>query len=760
MPSPARRPRIAALSAAAAATLTLPLLVAIPATAAVVETPVSHSAADAAIGLEPIGTYETGVFDASAAEIVAFHGDRLYVVNAQAGVVDVLDASDPTQPVKLYEIAGTGVANSLAVRADGLGVVAFEAPVKTDPGTLVFFDADADAAAVLGSVTVGALPDNVAISADGAHAVVANEGEPADDFSIDPEGSVGVVALPAAKAAPTQEAVRTADFHAFEAGGTRTLHEDVRVFGPRPHGDDLPVSRNLEPEYIAIDGTTAYAALQEANAVAVVDIASATVTDIWPLGFKDHGLAGNGIDPSDRDPQGASTIDIRTYEGLFGVYMPDGIGAYQSGGSTYLVTANEGDAREWGDYAEALRVKDLAKDGPGAVCADSPLAPFLKDRDLGRLNVTTELGFDAEAGCFDELYAFGARSFSIWTTDGTQVFDSGDALERITAAAAPEFFNSNHSESNFEGRSDDKGPEPENLAIGTVNGKTYVFVGLERVGGVAVFDISDPAASRFVTYVNNRDFSVSIEGEFDDFDSTNPQHRARLAQAGDLGPEGLTFIPAESSPNGKPLVAVGNEVSGTTTFFAVTDLTPDTVKPVATLVAPTTAGPFPQVELRVDATDDRGLQRVVANIYRDGKLVKSTQTAANGATSATHTASVALPDGAYSVKYNASDLAGNVAKTGTFAFTVDATKPTATVKDGSAYTVKTGATYDLVSFKLHDAGKIDRVELNGKVKDLTDNAWSDVNFVRPGVFGAVQGQNTLIVFDVAGNAREYTFTLN
>jgi hypothetical protein len=187
---------------------------------------------------------------------------------------------------------------------------------------------------------------------------------------------------------------------------------------------------------------------------------------------------------------------------------------------------------------------------------------------------------------------------------------------------------------------------------------------------------------------------------------------------------------------------------------------PDTVKPIATLVTPTTAGPFRALELRVDATDDRGLQRVVANIYKDGKLVKSTQTAADGERTATHSATVTLPDGAYTIKYNASDLAGNVAKTGTFDVTIDATPPTATIKDGTSYTVKTGETYDLISFKLHDAGKIDKVELNGKTKDLTDNVWSDVNFIAPPTFGAVQGVNSLVVFDVAGNTQTYTFTLN
>jgi len=559
MPTQRRR---RALRAASATTLTCalalaPLIAVSSAHAAIVDEPITHSAPDAAFTLSPLGSFDTGVFDESAAEIVQAHGDRLFVVNAQAGSVDVLDYSDPSAIAQLFSIESDGVANSVAIRADGLGVIAFEAPEKTADGHLLFFDANAaDAAsAVLGRVTVGALPDMVSISADGGYAVVANEGEPADDFSTDPEGSVGIVTLPGDVSAPGQDAVRTADFHAFEVGGDEVLPEEVRIFGPQPHGDDLPVSRNLEPEYIAIDGGTAYAALQEANAVAVVDLASATVTDIWPLGFKDHSLPGNGIDPSDRDDR----VDIRTVEGLKGIYMPDGMNAYTAGGSTYLVTANEGDAREWGDYVEPSRVKDLADDGYGPVCEN--LAGLTGDADLGRLNVTIENGFNTDAGCYDELYAFGARSFSIWTTDGEQVFDSGDAFERITAEAAAESFNSNHSESNLEGRSDDKGPEPENLTIGEIDGRTYAFIGFERVGGVIVYDITDPASASYVTYINNRDFSISVE------DADDPT--AVLSGAGDLGPEGLTFIPASESATGEPLLAVANEVSGTTTLFAI-----------------------------------------------------------------------------------------------------------------------------------------------------------------------------------------------
>ncbi len=564
-----------ALAPLAAAALLAPLVALSAAHAAV---PVHTDSADGAeLSLDVLGTFRTGVFDASAAEIVAFHAatQRTFVVNAQSGEIDVLDASDPAAPAQIGSIVASdapaidegAVANSVAIRPDGLVVAAIEAPTKTDAGWLLF--ADATTFEILGTVEVGALPDMVTLTTDGARAVVANEGEPADDFGLDPEGSVGVVDLPTTVAAPAQSAVRTATFHDFETGGSKALDPAVRVFGPTPEAGN-PVSRNLEPEYVAIapGGTTAYAALQEANAVAVVDLATATVTDIWPLGAKDHSVPGQGLDPSDRDSATKGPETKIAEWPVKGLYMPDGISAYQAAGDTYLVTANEGDAREWGDYVEPSRVKDLGKNGLKPICEDSPLAAVKGDAALGRLNVTTASGLNEAGTCYDELYSFGSRSFSIWTTDGTQVFDSGDDFEQTVARVVPEYFNSNHSESNLEGRSDDKGPEPENVTIGTVGDRTYAFIGLERVGGVMVYDISVPEDAAYVTYVNNRDFAVSVDGNIE----TAEDPAAFLASAGDLGPEGLTFVSATDSPTGEALVIVGNEVSGTTTFFGVTDL--------------------------------------------------------------------------------------------------------------------------------------------------------------------------------------------
>lgn len=540
------------------------------AAAAEVSEPISYSAPEAGVDLGFLGSHETGQFDESAAEITAVHGDTAFTVNAQAATVDIIDISDPHKPEKSGEITGSGIANSIAVRDDGLGVIALENEDKTAPGSLMFFDATDTSATVLGTVSVGSLPDMVALTPDGAHALVANEGEPDEDFATDPEGSVSVVDLPAEVAAPEESDVHTADFHDFEESGSKTLPDDVRVFGPEPH-DDLPVSRNLEPEYITVAGDKAYATLQEANAIAVLDIATAEVTEVLPLGFKDHGQVGNGLDASDRDPEDAPEKNIAEYPGLKGAYMPDTISTFTSGGTDYLVTANEGDSREWGDFVDAARVKDLGEDELAPVCETSPPAGMLGDEDLGRLNIITDLGLSESGDCYEELYAFGARSFSVWTTEGTLVADSGDSFEQMTAEAIPDFFNSNHSESNLEGRSDDKGPEPEALTVGQVGETTYAFVGFERVGGIAAFDLSDPANPTFATYFNNRDFSVSVEDEIED--AADPD--ALLSSAGDLGPEGITFLGADESPTDEAALVVGNEVSGTTSLYSVADLNDD-----------------------------------------------------------------------------------------------------------------------------------------------------------------------------------------
>ena len=554
------------LAAVCATTLTLS---SIPhAGAAVVAEPVKHLADGATADISVLGSYGAGAFNKSAAEIVAFHpaSTRILTVNALSGKIDVLDASNPAALTKVGEVSGgpDTTINSVAVRQDGLAVATVEPENKTDNGELIFFDASADnLGTVLGRVRVGALPDMVTITPDGAYALVANEGEPAEDYSYDPEGSVAVVKLPAAVTAARQTDVRIADFRAFE--GT-LAKKGVHIYGQV--GDSTTEAQNLEPEYIAVSGGKAYVTLQENNAVAVVDIATATVEDVWPLGYTDRREVP--MDISDKDGK----IDLRTAP-VKGILQPDSIAAYEVDGTTYLVLANEGDARDWEAFSEEERIKKLgSKKVPGlcdgyAGMTASDIEAFQKDENAGRLKITTAIGLNEKDNCFEELYTYGGRSFSIFTADGTRVFDSGSQFEEITAKLLPEYFNTNHTENELESRSDDKGPEPEGVAVGEINGRTYAFIGFERLGGVMVYDITDPAKAAYTAYINNRDFTVNME-ELEKQGDTAVQ--AGLQKVGDLGAEGLAFVPAKDSPNGNNLLIVGNEVSGTTTVFQVDSL--------------------------------------------------------------------------------------------------------------------------------------------------------------------------------------------
>ncbi|MCB9099412.1 MAG: choice-of-anchor I family protein [Anaerolineales bacterium] len=901
------------------------------------------------ITLNLLGTYETGIFDGGAAEILAYDPEtqRLFVVNAEDVSVDILNISDPTSPTRVNRIDAAefgGSANSVAVK-DGLAAVAIEAETKQDPGQVVFLDTDGN---LLNSVEVGALPDMVTFTPDGQKVLVANEGEPNDDYTVDPEGSISIIDISGGAENAT---VVTADFTAFNDQLDSLTAAGVRIFGP-----DASVAQDLEPEYIAVssDSATAYVTLQEANALAVVDLNGGSVTNIVPLGFKDYsaslrtydfanlpvlgttaagqditlggfsGLYFEGINPVngnlifvthpdrgpnaepvdtdgdgvnerpfplpdyqariirfeanpatgkaevieqigltradgtpitglpnlagdsglayadelptdlqgnvlDDDPFGAdlegvviapdntywmvdeyrpaiyhfdaagvlidrfvpegsnnSGVDVGTEaipavfaqrranrgfeavayqdgklyafiqspidnpdvendanskasivnrilefdtatgtttgqyvylieggasdkigdavsigngemlvierdsavgagalkkvfhislagatnlndlaesivgpggtlesldaeglaaagiepvqktlyvdliaagylagdkaEGLalidenriavlndndfqligtfnvetgllddnpdpvqpvlgiitlnnafdasnedgminitswpvLGMYQPDAIATFEANGQTYLITANEGDSRDYDGFSEETTVGEVELDPdafPNAAELQAPSA-------MGNLKITNTLGDTDGDGDYDKLYAFGGRSFSIWDTNGKLVYDSSAMIEQVTAAAFPDYFNASNDANDFDDRSDSKGPEPEGVATGVIDGRTYAFIGLERMGGIVTVDVTDPANPTFVDYTNNRDFSGDPEA----------------GTAGDLGPEGLVFISAEDSPIEQPLLAVANEVSGSTSLYAIDTAQPE-----------------------------------------------------------------------------------------------------------------------------------------------------------------------------------------
>lgn len=550
------------------------------------------------IKLSVLGHYKTNIFAESAAEIPAYDAasKRLFVVNAQKGLVDVLDASKPEQPIHIAELSARDYladseVNSVAVH-NGIVAIAVQAKNKTDAGLVVFFNAKD--LSFMSKVAVGSLPDMLTFSPNGKTVLVANEAEPNDDYSIDPEGSVSIIDIRDIK----QPKASIADFRAWNSQKADLMAKGVRIFGP-----NATVAQDLEPEYITISGDskTAWVTLQENNAIARIDIAQQKVTDIYPLGYKDHGVMGNELDVSDRD----SKIDIKTWTGLVGMYQPDSIANYQVNGQTYLVTANEGDSREWlkdedayfagnlaQGYVENIRMKHLfnskgfnaegdypahlqkiangvkgAKLNPvtfaycGATATEA--GDCRKDGHLGRLNIAWNMGYQTNADgspkldangrlTYDQLYAYGARSFSIWNTQGQLVWDSGSEFEKKAAELFPTYFNTDHEAVSLDDRSDNKGPEPEGITLGTIGAKTFAFIGLERMSGVMVYDITTPMRPKFIEYFTTRNF---VETD--------------SAKQGDLGPEGLIFIAAKDSPNGKPLLVVGNEVSGSTAIYQV-----------------------------------------------------------------------------------------------------------------------------------------------------------------------------------------------
>ncbi|VGO11690.1 hypothetical protein PDESU_00235 [Pontiella desulfatans] len=500
------------------------------------------NAAPSSISLSPLSTYASGIFDEGAAEIVAHDAasQRLFVTNADENTLDVLDISEPANPSLLTKIDlapyGDGV-NSVAVH-DGVVAVACEADPKQDPGTVAFLDIDGT---FVSSVVVGALPDMLTFTPDGTKVLVANEGEPDDDYVVDPEGSVSIIDLSGGVELLTQANVKTVSFTPFNSLENRLKRGQVRIFGP-----NATVAQDLEPEYIALseDGKTAFVTLQENNAIAMVDVERAQVKRIKSLGYKWHALPGNGLDASDKD----DAINIENWP-VAGMFQPDAIASYNVRGRNYYITANEGDARDYDGFSEESDIGSLQLSG----WLTNRFPTIQANEHLGRLGTTTEPPFGKCGEVSHVLFSYGARSFSILDDRGSRVFDSGDDFERITAEALPEFFNASNDNSKFDNRSDNKGPEPEGVVVGKVEGRHYAFIGLERIGGIMVYDVTNPRRPEFIEYYNNRDFTQDVE----------------TAGAGDLGPEGLAFISANDSPNGTPLLVVANEVSGTTTIYEI-----------------------------------------------------------------------------------------------------------------------------------------------------------------------------------------------
>lgn len=460
-------------------------------------------------------------------EIVSYDtaNNRLWVIGTDAnqanvgkGGIDVLDMSGNL--VHSVALDNLGV-NSVAVK-NGQAAVATTGTSKLSPGAVRFYDTATYAQQA--QVTVGANPDAVTYTPDGSRLLVANEGEPLDyTGSPDPAGSISIINT-------TTFASQTAGFTSFDGQEVALKAAGVRLNGPTTN-----VSQNVEPEYIAVsqDGATAFATLQEANAIAKIDIASATVTGIVSMGLKDHSLPGNGLDVSDRDGTGNNPLNgnIQNWK-VSGLYMPDGIASFTDSGNQFYVTANEGDARsDWPGFTDEVRVINASIDPVlNAALVAAHGSDWRTNNDkLNRLTVSTSGDTDGD-GDLDRLEAYGGRSFSILDDSGSIVFDSGDQIEQIIKASYPALWD--------DSRSDNKGPEPESAVVGTFFNKNVLFLGLERSNAVMMWDISNLANIHFIDM---------------------------LFTAGDIGPEGLNFF----SNNTGSYLAVANEVSETTSLYKI-----------------------------------------------------------------------------------------------------------------------------------------------------------------------------------------------
>ena len=487
---------------------------------------------DGTIKLELAGRYNSGAMnaDGGSIEIVAYNPENgfAYAVSGVKGKLIAVDLNENTDGDKVKELKGTeydvkslvsgfnyGDMTSVAVSTDGKKIaVAIQAENYAEKGVAALFSCAQDGSlTLLSTVKVGVQPDMITF-ADNSTILTADEGEPRDGVNgTDPKGSVSIVKI-------GQDNALTANTVYFDSFDQK--REELTAKGVLIQKNTQP-STDFEPEYIAVSGNTAYISLQEANAIAVLNITSGKFTGVYPLGFQDYGKTKVDLQKND-------TIELKNYPNVYGIKMPDGISVTEIGGKTYLLTANEGDSRA--DWTGLDNEYENVTSPTGNVTLDKKVVWF---------NANMWDGLDS-----NKAYVFGGRSFSIYeaTDNGlVLVYDSGSEFEEITAQKLPDYFNTSNDKTSIDNRSGKKGPEPESVVTGVIGNKTFAFIALERIGGIMVYDITDPANAKFANYINSREFDEVIKG--------------------DVSPEGLCFIPASSSKTGEAMLLAACEVSGT-----------------------------------------------------------------------------------------------------------------------------------------------------------------------------------------------------
>ncbi|MHC1708146.1 MAG: choice-of-anchor I family protein [Bacteroidales bacterium] len=494
---------------------------------------------DQELKLSYVSSFDPSPVTGSTTEIVAYDptSKRLFMTSAIQDRLDIADFSNPAaiSLVTSVDMAPYGGITSVAVKN---GIVAATSPNANEQldGSVVFFNTDG---VFLNQVTVGALPDMITFTPDGNRVLTANEGQPNDAYTVDPEGSVSIVDISGGIAGLSQANVNTLFFTDFNSQESALVSSGVRKLKV-----SNTLSQDFEPEYISInsDGTKAWVTLQENNAIAEINLQNNSITDVWALGMKDYSLTGNGFDASDKSGTALlSNFNVKAF------YIPDGIANINVNGTNYIFTANEGDEKEYSGLNERTTV------GAASTILDPTIYPnaavVKEDHALGRLRITNRNGDTDGDGDYDQLCVVGARSFSIFNADTKSlVFDSGNDFESFisTSSLTSSIFNCDNADNVFKGRSRAKGPEPEGIIVREINGKKYAFIALERIGGVMIYNVTNPTHPVFVDYNNSRNLTT---------------------YGGDNGPEGIELVDASSSPDGRYYIIVANEISGTISTY-------------------------------------------------------------------------------------------------------------------------------------------------------------------------------------------------
>ena len=535
------------------------------------------------LDMHKIGAYVSGISnpDGGVAEIVSYDvvDNKAWVVNGATGMLDILDLNamkDGEIPAVSLDIKAMaeelkpgffyGDMTSVSVCPDlKLVAVALQAEDYDAAGCVGILNTDGE---MLALIEAGFQPDMVTFTPDGSKILAANEGEPREGYgegTVDPAGSVSVIWLDAED--PASSSHRNIGFESFDEKREALVENGVMLTkGNSPSVD-------LEPEYIACTNETAYITIQEANAVAVLDLVSGTYCGVYSLGYRDLGREENALELVEDGAYAANT-----YPGAVAAYMPDGISMYESNGKTYLVTANEGDAREWGDEETGTAFCNEIKET--LVAVDGAEAEKVRVVDPEVTDGLPE----------GKAVLFSSRSFSIFRVEEnglTQVYDSGKDFEALSDQYLPAYFNCSNDDNEYDSRSPKKGPEPESVTVGTVGNDLYAFVALERIGGIMAYKINTQAeTAAFVNYINTRDFSE------------NPGE-AEPHLTSDVAPEGLCFIPE------KGMLLAAFEVSGTVGAYSVS--TTDAAKTEYTVPETTVSEmPEPAETVAVEAAEESG----------------------------------------------------------------------------------------------------------------------------------------------------------